>query len=379
MNIKEDIKDLKKWMVLILFAVLSFWVVNNFNIIFGIISKIFKVLFPFILGGVIAYILNIPMMKIESLLKRFIKKDKYNNLIRFISIILSLLLFVLVLVFIAFLLIPELINNFESLINSIPKVINDLKVWVVDLLDKYPDIQSQINNAFSNSEHSVSSIVSSLLNYLLNSALGFIGNLVSSFATVFTAIVFSIYMLSQKEGLIKGFKKILYAYVKKDNADSLMEVGKLANSTFSKFISGQCVEAVILGCLIFVALKIFNFPYALIISVLTAVTALIPIFGAIIAMVIGAILIGITDPLKAILFIVVYQTIQQIEGNLIYPRVVGKSVGLSPLWTLLAITAGGSLFGIVGMLIGLPTASVLYALIKDSIDKKIKNKKIVIE
>ena len=379
MNLKDDIKDLKKWMILILFAVLSFWVVNNVDLILGIISRVFNVLFPFILGGVIAYILNIPMVKIETLLKKVIKKDKYNNLVRTISIVLSLLIFVLVLVFIAFLLIPELISNVESLINSIPKVINDLKVWIVDLLDKYPDIQVQINNAFSNSEHSVSSIVSSLLNYLLNSALGFIGNLVSSFATVFTAIVFSIYMLSQKEGLIKGFKKILYAYVKKDNADKLMEVGDLANNTFSKFISGQCVEAVILGALIFVALKIFNFPYALIISVLTAVTALIPIFGAIIAMVIGAILIGITDPLKAILFIVVYQTIQQIEGNLIYPRVVGKSVGLSPLWTLLAITAGGSLFGIVGMLIGLPTASVLYALIKDSIDKKIKNKKIVIE
>ena len=379
MNIKEEIKELRKWIFLILFTVLSFWIVNNFNVIFGIISKILKVFFPFILGGVIAYILNIPMMKIESLLKKLIKKDKYKSLVRTISIILSLMIFVLVLVFIAFLLIPELIGNVESLISSIPKIINDLKVWVVDLLDKYPDIQGQINNAFSNSEHSVSSIVSSILNYLLNSALGFVGNLFSSFATVFTGLVFSIYMLSQKESLIKGFKKVLYAYVSKDDADKLIEVGKLANNTFSKFISGQCVEAVILGVLIFVALKIFNFPYALIISVLTAVTALIPIFGAIIAMVIGAILIGITNPIKAIFFIVVYQTIQQIEGNFIYPKVVGKSVGLSPLWTLLAITAGGSLFGIVGMLIGLPVASVLYALIKESVNKKIKGKKISIE
>ena len=379
MNIKEEIKELRKWMFLILFSALSFWIVNNFSIIFGIVSKIFKVLFPFILGCVIAYILNIPMMKIESLLKKIIKKNKYKNLVRIISIILSLMIFVFVLVFIAFLLIPELISNVESLINSIPKVINDLKVWIVDLLDKYPDIQIQINNAFSNSEHSVSSIVSSILNYLLNSALGFMGNLVSGFATVFTSIIFSIYMLCQKEGLIKGFKKVLYAYINKEKVDKFLEVGSLANNTFSKFISGQCVEAVILGCLIFVALKIFSFPYALIISVLTAVTALIPIFGAIIAMVIGAILIGITNPIKAIFFIVVYQTIQQIEGNLIYPRVVGKSVGLSPLWTLLAITAGGSLFGIVGMLVGLPVASVLYALIKESVNKKIKGKKINIE
>ena len=241
MNIKEEIKELRKWIFLILFTVLSFWIVNNFNVIFGIISKILKVFFPFILGGVIAYILNIPMMKIESLLKKLIKKDKYKSLVRTISIILSLMIFVLVLVFIAFLLIPELIGNVESLISSIPKVINDLKVWVVDLLDKYPDIQVQINNAFSNSEHSVSSIVSSILNYLLNSALGFVGNLFSSFATVFTGLVFSIYMLSQKESLIKGFKKVLYAYVSKDDADKLIEVGKLANNTFSKFISAPLV------------------------------------------------------------------------------------------------------------------------------------------
>lgn len=379
MNLKNELKDLKKWMILILFAVLSFWVVNNFSLILGIVSKVLNVLFPFILGGVIAFILNIPMTKIESLLKKVIKKDKYNSLIRVISIVLSLLLFVLVIVFIAFLLIPELISNIESLINSIPGVVEKVEVWIVDLLDKYPDIQVQIENAFSNSEHSVSSIVSSILNYFINGALGFISSLVSSFATFFTAIIFSIYMLSQKEGLIEGFKKVLYAYIKKDKVDKVLEVGSLANNTFSKFISGQCVEAVILGCLIFVTLKIFNFPYALIISVLTAVTALIPIFGAIIAMVIGAILIGITDPIKAIIFIVVYQIVQQIEGNFIYPRVVGKSVGLSPLWTLLAITAGGSLFGIVGMLIGLPVASVLYAILRDSVRKRIKDKKIVVE
>lgn len=164
----------------------------------------------------------------------------------------------------------------------------------------------------------------------------------------------------------------------KNRAEKLIEIGILGNKTFSKFISGQCVEAVILGCLMFIAFNVFRFPYALIIAVLTAVTALIPIFGALIAMIIGAILIGITNPIKAVVFIIVFQVIQQIEGNLIYPKVVGKSVGLSPLWTLLAISAGGNLFGIPGMLLGLPVASVAYALSKSIINDKLKEKQIKI-
>ena len=145
----------------------------------------------------------------------------------------------------------------------------------------------------------------------------------------------------------------------KEKVYKITEIGSLANKTFSKFISGQCVEAIILGLIIFFTSIIFRFPYSLIIAVLTAVTALIPIFGALIAMLVGAILIAITNPIQAIIFMVVFQIVQQIEGNFIYPKVVGKSVGLSPLWTLLAITVGGNLFGIPGMLLGLPLASVV--------------------
>ena len=378
MKIKKEVSDLRKWIILILFTVISFWVVNNFDIIINFINKLFNVFFPFILGGVIAYILNIPMTKIERKLKKVIKKDNKEGLIRTLAIVLSLLLFIIIIAFIAFLLVPELIENIENLIKNIPGVIDKIETWLVNILDKYPDIQKQITEAFSNSEHNVSSIVSNILNYLLSGAIGFISNLVSGFVTFFTAVIFSIYMLSQKEYLIKCFKKLIYGYLKEDKANKVMEIGTLTNKTFSNFISGQCVEAIILGVIIFIALTIFRFPYALIISVLTAVTALIPIFGAIIAMVIGAILIGINNPIQAILFIVVFQVIQQIEGNFIYPKVVGKSIGLSPMWTLLAITAGGSLFGIVGMLVGLPLASVIYALIKESVNNRLKMKKIKI-
>ena len=348
MKIKQTINDIKKWIILILIAILAYWSINNINEIYSFFHIIFNVLFPFILGGIIAFILNIPMRNIEKVL---INKLKFKPTItRILSIILSLLLFLIVVLFIAFLLVPELIENIQLLISNIPELFEKSESFIIKLLDKYPDIQLKIKDFFSN-QASVGDILTNVLNYIVNGALGFIGNIISGIVTIFTALVFSIYMLSQKEYLVKCSKKIVYAIMNQKNADKCIEIGVLANKTFSKFVSGQCVEAIILGTIIFIALSIFKFPYALIISVLTSITALIPIFGALIAMLIGTILIGISSPIKALLFIVIFQVIQQIEGNFIYPKVVGKSVGLSPMWTLFAITIGGSLFGIIGMVI----------------------------
>jgi len=365
-------KEIKKYMFLILFAILSYWLINNFTVITNVIFKIINVLSPFIMGGVIAFILNIPMSKIEDFLKRKIKNKKVP--IRTISIILSLLIFIAIITFIAFLLLPELISSVEMLINSIPSLWIKVEDFVINLLDKYPDIQVEIEKMFNESGN-ISNILSTVLNHFVNGAIGFISSLISSIVTLFTGIIFAVYILSQKEYLKRTFKKLMNAYIKEDYAEKIVNISKLSSKTFSKFITGQCLEASILGLIFFIVLSIFKFPYALIISVLTAVTALIPIFGAMIAMVIGAILIAITNPIQALIFIVVFQIIQQIEGNFIYPKVVGKSVGLSPIWTLLAITVGGNLYGIIGMLLGLPLASVLYALIKNDVNKRLEIKK----
>ena len=376
MKMKKDILEMRKWIILILIAIFSYWGLNNFDKLLGVINTGYKVLEPFILGGVIAFVLNILVNKIEKYLNKWIKNRGFK-LVRFISIILSLLIFILVIVFTAFLLIPELIENIQMLMGSVPGLIGDAQNSILNLLDKYPDIQNEISKMFAESGN-VSTIISNVLNYFITAAIGFIGSLVSSFITIFTAIIFAIYMLAQKEYLIRGTKKVLYSLLNKKRADKLVEIGTLANKTFSKFISGQCLEAIILGGLMFIAFTISGFPYALMLAVLTAITSLIPIFGALIAMVIGAILIGIGDPVQAIIFIIVFQVVQQIEGNFIYPRVVGASVGLSPLWTLLAITVGGNLFGIPGILLGLPVASVLYALIKELVNGRLKNRAIKI-
>ena len=274
------------------------------------------------------------------------------------------------------LLIPELIENIQLLISNIPQLINDVQDWALKLADDYPDIQKQIETAFESNGTNFNDIVVTVLNHVVNGSLNFVSSLVSGLFTVFTAVVFAIYMLNQKEELVIGSKKLMYAYVKKKHVDKLINMAHLANQTFSKFISGQCVEAVILGCIFFVVLSLLGFPYALIISVLISITALIPMFGAMIAMVIGAVLIAVTSPIKAILFIIIFQVIQQIENNFIYPKVVGKSVGLSSMWTLLAVILGGSLMGIVGMIIGLPLASIIYAIIKNETNERLAEKNI---
>ncbi len=365
----KEKNEIKKYMFLILFAILTFFAINNIKGVLEIIESIFIVMLPFILGLVIAFILNIPMVKIEKLLN---KKLKNKRIVRTISIILSLSIFILIIGSVSFLLIPELIESIKSLITNIPSLVNTVEESVLNLLKSHKDVQIEIQNLFNNID--TSKILSNILNYIVNGSLGFISSFISSIITIFMSIVFAIYMLSQKEYLINGFKKVLKAYLKKETVDKILDICELFNRTFSKFISGQCLDAVILGFMLFIVLTLFKFPYALIISVLTTITALIPIFGAFIAMTVGTILIGITSPFEALLFILIFFSVQQIEEYFVYPKVVGSSVGLSSLWTLLAITVGGNMFGVVGMLIGLPIASIIYSLFRSNVNTRLKQK-----
>lgn len=365
----NDKQEMKKLVTCILVGVISFWAINNLSFIGTIFGKIFNVLLPVIVGGALAFILNIPMTRIEKLFTKKIKNKKYKTVIRIVSIILSLLTLVIIITFVAFLLVPELVENIKTLIDGIPAIMNNIEKTVLNLLAKYPDIQIEIAKIFEKTADT-GTVVGNILNYIVNGAIGFVSSLISGIATIFTAIVFAVYILAQKEYLLMGIKKLIYAYVDNKRADKIMEIGALTNKTFTNFISGQCLEAVILGAILFIALIVLRLPYALLIAVLTAVTALIPIFGAFIAAGIGAILIAITSPIQALIFIIIFLVVQQIEGNFIYPKVVGKSVGLSPLWTLLAITLGGSLYGIIGMLIGLPVASILYSLLRSDVIKR---------
>lgn len=370
-------KNMQQLMILISFGIGLFWILSNLELVLGFLSHFIHLLLPFIIGAIIAFILNIPMTKIESFIKGKLKNKNTKLPIRTISITLSLVFFLVFILLICFLLIPELIDNIQLLIKNIPHFFENIQAWILNLAGNYPEIQIKIQEVFKDTTN-VNNIMINVLNYIINGSINFITSLISSLFTIFTAIVFAVYMLSQKEYLHRGVTKMMYAYLKKDYVEKITDIASLSNRTFSKFISGQCVEAFILGTIFFVVLTLLRFPYALIISVVTTVTALIPMFGAMIAMVIGALLIAVTNPLEAVLFIIVFQVIQQIENNFIYPKVVGKSVGLASMWTLMAVILGGSMFGILGMIIGLPLASILYAILRKVTNDRLNKKKIKI-
>lgn len=377
MKEKDESLNVKKLITVVLVGIFTYWGLNNLTIIGKVLGRIISVFMPFILGGAIAFVLNIPMSKIEKALNKLGKGRKGKKAIRIISIILALFFFISIIGIVSFLLIPELVENIESLMDNIPVIVANVENFALELVDKYPDLQVEMEKTFNDMQNA-NGLISGALNYIVNAAINFIRSIVSGFITIFTAIIFSIYMLAQKEHLIRIGRKMVYAVFKKKNARYISNVLALTNKTFNSFISGQCVEAIIIGVLIFISSLIFKFPYALIISVLTSITALIPIFGALIAMLVGALLIVINNPLQALIFVIVFLVVQQIEENFIYPRVVGASVGLAPLWTLLAITVGGSLFGVIGMLVCLPLASVAYAVIKGNVNEKLKEKEIEI-
>lgn len=375
MNNKNDIRRLINLLVIVFVGYLT---ITNLKFIISIINNIMDAFAPFLLGVVLAFILNIPMKKLEGLFESLQKNKDKKIKTRGLSIFLSLIIFFALIIFIVIELVPDLISNIELLIKNIPNILTSVEGFALDLVKDYPEVQNKIKDLFLNTGN-VNDILMNILNYLINGSINFVSSFVNSVVTVFTAFVFAVYMLLQKENLMKGAKTVLKAYLGDKKSKKVIEIGRLSNDVFSKFVSGQCLESAILGLIFFVILSLCGFPYSLLISVLVAITSLIPFFGAFIALVIGAILIATQSFTQAIIFVLIFLVTQQIENNLIYPKVVGKSVGLSPLWTLLAITVGGSIFGIVGMIIGLPIASILYALLKKDIKVRIDKRNLLVD
>ena len=370
---KENIRKI----ILIIFACILFsWALNNITAFGVVLSGAWKLLAPFIIGGMIAFVMNIPMVKIEKLFMG--KKKSRAKWIRPTSIALTLVIFLAVISAVMLLLVPELINNLKSLAEMLPQLMDEFKAWLLGIADSNPSWKAQITDAVNNmtSSNSVQNLVTNLLNGLISGSRSFLSSVISGVTTTVFAIVFAIYLLSQKEYVSNGLKKLLYAFVPKKYADRTMEIATLTNKTFTNFVSGQCVEAIILSSMFFIVLAIGRFPYALLISVITFVLAFIPMFGATFTAIIGTVLILPVSPIRALIFIVISFVIQQLENNLIYPKVVGKSVGLSGIWTLTAVLIFGSLFGALGMIIGLPVASVAYALLGDTVNNLLKEKRI---
>lgn len=370
-------ENIQKIMLMGCGCILFAWLLNNISNLGVIFSGVWKLLAPFAIGGMIAFVMNLPMTKIESLLigKKTLKERKWA---RGVAIAITMILLLGIISFILFLLVPELVNNLKSLAEQIPGFLDGIKAWLMQIANDNPNWKAQIVDIANNltSSNSVQNIVTSSLNSLMDGSKGFIASVTSGITTAILAIVFAIYLLGQKEYLIRGSKKLIYAFISKKYADKTIEIFSLANKTFAGFVSGQCLEAIILSGIFFLVLFIGGFPYALLISVITFVLAFVPMLGATFSAIIGAVLIFPISPVRAIVFLVLSFIIQQVENNLIYPKVVGKSVGLAGIWTLVAIIIFGSLFGIMGMIIGLPIASIAYALLGETINKKLDEKRL---
>lgn len=377
-------KDMKNIMLLIIFAVLFYIGVQKIDSVAAGVVFVWHLVFPFILGGAIAFILNVPMHALEKrLFGRLKEQGKAKKLARPASLILSILLVIVIIWIVLVVLIPEIGSTIVSLSRQIELAIPKLQEWFTDNFQANPLIEDQINSWFNSLEVNWDQIIQTGINFLKNGAGNVLGTTFSVAVTVINSVmnfvigfVFACYILLQKEKLSVQIRKVLYAFFPGKVVRQVLKVASLSYKTFSNFVTGQCLEAVILGTMFFVVMSILKFPYAMLVGVVIACTALIPIFGAFIGCVVGTFLILVVNPMRAVAFVILFLILQQIEGNLIYPHVVGNSVGLPSIWVLMAVTVGGNLMGVVGMLVFIPLTSIIYALFRQIVHKRLKERKI---
>lgn len=360
--------DFKKKILLITYAVVLFVFLMNYNWIGNILGYVGNIVLPFIIGIIIAFILNVIVKMLEGSILKKVKRYK-----RGLSITMSLLIVFGFIISLLFILIPQIKNAGMIFIENIPEYQEN----IYDLGEKLglsANILSYIDLENNKLKDEFLLLITNNTEHIINFSFGFANSVLNAFTNFFVGFVFAIYVLIDKENLMRQLKKVLNKVLNSKAYNRVLEVASLSNVTFQNFIKVQVLEAFILGILCFVGMLICRLPYAATISVLVGFTALIPIFGAFIGCAIGAFLIFMISPIKALMFIIFFLVLQQIEGNLIYPHVVGGKIGLPSIWVLVAVMVGGSIGGIFGMLLGVPVFSILYSLLKTYVnDKKASN------
>ena len=355
-------------------CILLYWLLHETERIKAVWLAVSNVISPFIAGATVAFVLNVPMRALE----RPLKGIKNLGLRRAIAIVLTLLAVALVLTGVVYLLVPQLIITIESLIETIPGFFTKVQTYVTNFLNNNPELLAwlQANTEIEsfNWQGMIEKVVAMLSNGV-TTAVDMVREAVVGLSTgIFNAVmsfVFAIYCLSRKEILVRQGRMLVYSILPEKSGDETIRILRMTNSSFSNFISGQCLEALILGALFAVSMLIFNMPYVPLISVIISVTALVPIVGAFIGCIIGAFFILMVDPQLAFWFVIMFLILQQLENNLIYPRVVGSSIGLPGMWVLVAVAIGGDLMGVGGMLLMIPLAAVVYTLLREFTEKRL--------
>lgn len=377
-----DKETIRKIRGLIVFAVIAVMMVWKYEVFFKLLHYGLNIILPFLIGGGIAFVLNVPMHFIEKKVfgQKKLKENKTaQKLARPASFVLTLIFVFGIIFLVMFIVIPELTSTIANVGVTIQREIPKLLQYAEELFQNNPDVVEWIEGIEFNWNKILEGMVSFFTNgagSVMDSTFAVARSIVSAVTTLAIGFIFACYILLQKERLHIQVKKIGYAFIPRDWMEIMIAISSMTYKTFSNFLTGQCVEAVILGSMFFVAMTIFKMPYALLVGVLIAFTALIPIFGAFIGCAVGTILIFMVSPMQALMFLVMFFVLQQIEGNLIYPHVVGNSVGLPSIWVLVAVSIGGSLMGIVGMLIFIPLVSVVYSLFRGIVNRRLENRDI---
>lgn len=369
--------DKKKAKLLFLVAsgcIVLFCALQNIEVVFGGIKWLAALCMPILLGFCIAFVLNVPMRLLEKCFFPNAKIKWVARLRRPVCLLLSLVIIILVITFVIYLVIPELIGAFTVLASAIPAFFTKAQSWLIEEFDSVPALESWITSLNIPWEKAAQTA----FDFIKSGATGFVGGTItvvsgifSGVTNLFIAFIFAFYMLLGKEKLSGQTRRVVSAFVPEKISEFLFDFAHLSKEIFANFIAGQCVEAAILGTLCWLGMTALQFPYAPMIGALVGILALIPIVGAFIGLIVGAFMIMMVSPLQALWFIIFLLVLQQIEGNLIYPRVVGSSVGLPAIWVLAAVTLGGGLFGIVGMLFAVPTMSIIFALTRRSVHRRL--------
>lgn len=368
-------KSFRSLLAIVVIGVILNWALNHMGSIGDTIQYIVKILLPFIFGASLAFVLNIFVDKVETFLSERLKLKK--NLSRILGLVITILGVILFIVLLTIIVVPELLRTFDFLIKQIPDVLTMLQERMDALVgsnDNWSEFIETFDLNFQNIFERIQNASEAILKGISGTILRLFTSLIDVIMTLVIGVTFSIYVVLDKDNLSRQSKEILYAFLPKKHADQVVRVGDLSYKSFSGFLTGQGIEALILGGIFFIALTLFKMPYAMLISVVIMVSSIVPIFGAFIGAGIGAFLIVLVDPWMALWFLVMFVVIQQIEGNLIYPHVVGKQIGIPSIWVLFSITVGGGLMGLVGMFISIPIFSVLYVLLKDYVHQSLRKK-----
>ncbi len=370
---REKLRQIRRLMILA--AVLVLAIVYSEQIVYGA-GFVFGIAKPFLYGGVIAFVLNIPLRVFERKLFKRSKGKVAGKLKRPICLILTLVSVLLVVGLVAVTVIPQITVTIGELGKKLPVFADNAARELNRLAEEHPELNLQVKRleeVHINWETLTGNVVDFLKNGagdMLTSTFSVASGIISGTVNGVIAFIFALYILAQKESLGDQGKRVMSAFLPEKVCRKILEICSLLYRNFSSFITGQCLEAVILGAMFFVSMTLFGMPYALLVGVLIAFTALIPIVGAFIGCAVGAFLILIDNPIQALWFVILFLVLQQIEGNLIYPKVVGNSVGLPSIWVLMAVSLGGSLFGVAGMLFFIPLMSSCYYLFRESVNAR---------